>query len=303
MARCAREALLAAVEIYNKPTFEYREQTVAFLLLNAWEVLIKARIVQQNEGKIQSIYRRERNSRRYRRNPDGEILTIDMRGALNQSGLPEEVKSNINGIIKIRNQATHLGELLPGLKHSILTFSTASVQNFVKTYASWFQDSIEAPYLLPLGFVGRAQTAITRYPKPQRKLLKELSEIASFHYSTNSEYSVTMQVCIELNRGLSGGGNIGLTNESSAPKVSISDDEALKAFPASYKDLVAECKKLYSNFKQNKQFHSIMKKVNQNPKCTYERKLDPANEKGTKKRFYNLEQSFVILDKEYTKSQ
>ena len=62
MARCAREALFAAVEIYNKPRVEFREQTVAFLLVNAWEVLLKARIVQQNGGKIQSIYQRKSNS-------------------------------------------------------------------------------------------------------------------------------------------------------------------------------------------------------------------------------------------------
>ena len=112
MARCAREALLAAVEIYNKPRAEYREQTVAFLLVNAWEVLIKARIIQRNKGKIEAIYRRKQNSRRYERNSDGEILTIEIRGTLNQSGLPEEVKSNIYGLIKVRNQATHLGRAI-----------------------------------------------------------------------------------------------------------------------------------------------------------------------------------------------
>ena len=80
MARCAREALLAAVEIYNKPKVEYREQTVAFLLVNAWEVLIKARIIQQNGGKIQSIYRRKRDSSRYEYR-DGDIVTIEIRGA------------------------------------------------------------------------------------------------------------------------------------------------------------------------------------------------------------------------------
>ena len=115
MARCAREALLAAIEIYNKPKVEYREQTVSFLLVNAWEVLIKARIVQQSGGKIQSIYRRERNSSRFEKR-DGNFLTIEIWGALNRSGLPDEIKSNIGGLIKIRNQATHLGLLAPELK-------------------------------------------------------------------------------------------------------------------------------------------------------------------------------------------
>ena len=303
MARCAREALLAAVELYNQPRAEYREQTVAFLIVNAWEILIKARIIQKSRGEIEAIYRRKRNPRRYERNSDGEILTIDIRGALNQSGLPTEVKSNINGLIKVRNQATHLGVLVPELKQSILEFSTASVQNFAMTYRDWFQDSIDAPYLLPLGFVGTAQTIIATYPTQQRQLLKELSELAKTHDSTDSGYSVVMQVRVELNRGLSGGGNIGLTNDSNAPKVSISDDEALKTFPTSYNELVEKCRGRYSDFKQNQQFHSAMKEINEDPKCTYERRLDFTTEKSTKKRFYNLEQTLGKLDKEYAKAE
>ena len=302
MARCAREALLAAVEIYNKPKVEYREQTVAFLIVNAWEVLIKARIVQQSGGKIQSIYQYKPNSREYRRS-HGDILTIRIRDALNQSKLPEELKSNINGIIKIRNRATHLGVLVPELKKTILEFSTASVQNFVKIYTGWFNESIDAPYLLPLGFVGNARTTVATYPVRQKELLKELSDLVKPHNLTDSGYSVAMHVQVEISRGLSGGGSIGLTNDPSVPKVSISDDEALKTFPTPYNKLVDKCRSRYSDFKQNNRFHLAMKDVHQDPKCTYERKLDPTSEISNKKRFYNLEQTLAKLDNEYTKSK
>ena len=300
MARCAREALLAAVEIYNKPTVEYREQTVAFLIVNAWEVLIKARIVQQSGGKIQSIYQYKRNSREYKRS-HGDILTIGLRYALSQSNLPEEIRSNIIGIIQIRNKATHIGVLIPELKRTILEFSTASVQNFVKIYTDWFNESIDVPYLLPLGFVGNARTAVARYPIRQKELLKELSDLAKPHNVADSGYSVAMHVQVEINRGLSGGGSIGLTNDPSVPKVSISDDEALKTFPTSYNELVDECRSRYLDFKQNNRFHLAMKDVNKDAKCTYERKLDPTTEKSNKKRFYNLEQTLAKLDNEYTK--
>ena len=299
MARCAREALLAAVEIYNKPKVEYREQTVAFLLVNAWEVLIKARIIQQNGGKIQSIYRRKRDSRRHEYR-DGNVVTIEIRGALNRSGLPNDVKSNIGGLIKIRNQATHLGLLAPELKQAILEFSTASVQNFVKTYANWFGESIDAPYLLPLGFVGIAQTTVTT-PVQQKLLLNELSQLAKSQNSDDSGYSVVMQVQIQLSRGLSGGGNIGLTNDPNAPKVSITDDEALKAFPTSYNELVAICRERYQDFKKNNFFNKAMVAVNDDAKCAYVRKLDPTSENSQKKRFYNQEQSLARLDSVYAK--
>ena len=204
--------------------------------------------------------------------------------------------------LEIRNQATHLGVLAPQLKQAILEFSTASVQNFAKTYSNWFGESIDAPYLLPLGFVGIAQTTVTT-PVQQRLLLKELTQLAKSQKFDDSGYSVVMQIQVQLSRGLSGGGNIGLTNAPNVPKVSISDDEALKAFPTPYKDLVAICRGRYSDFKQNRFFHSIMININNDPKCAYERKLDPTAKKSSTKRFYNQAQALAELDKAYAKSK
>ena len=302
MARCAREALLAAIETYNKPAAEYKEQTVAFLLVNAWEILAKARVIQMNGGKVQAIYRRKRGSRRYERGEDGEILTIRIKGALNRGGLPEEVKKNIYGLTKVRNQATHMGVLVPQLKQVILEFSTASVQNFIKAYQSWFSESFDAPYLLPLGFVGTAQGAIATYPARQRQLLEELAKIAKSQDAHDSGFSVVLQVHVELNRGISGGGNIGLTGDPSLPKVSISDDEALRTFPYSYNQLVDICRERYPDFKANQRFHEAMKPINEDPICVHERRLDPKNERSSRKRYYNIDNTIAKLDYEYIES-
>ena len=37
-------SMLSAIEIYNKPNFQYREDTFAILSVNAWELLLKAYI-------------------------------------------------------------------------------------------------------------------------------------------------------------------------------------------------------------------------------------------------------------------
>jgi hypothetical protein len=44
----AIHAASAAIEIYNKPGFRYREESFAILMLNAWELLLKARIVKRH---------------------------------------------------------------------------------------------------------------------------------------------------------------------------------------------------------------------------------------------------------------
>ena len=133
MARCAASALLAAIEIYNKPTVEYREQTLALLVTNAWEVLLKARIVQQSGGKLETLYRREPKSERYVRDKETqEPRTIGLRRILSQFPLPDEVKANIKGLMEVRNRAAHMGVLSAEVRERILGFGTASVHNFVK---------------------------------------------------------------------------------------------------------------------------------------------------------------------------
>jgi hypothetical protein len=52
----AEAALISAIEIYNKPTFAYREETFAILALNAWELLLKAKLLEIKENKSSCLY-------------------------------------------------------------------------------------------------------------------------------------------------------------------------------------------------------------------------------------------------------
>lgn len=38
----SKSAMLAAIEIYNKPRIEYRNEIFVQLLINAWELMLKA---------------------------------------------------------------------------------------------------------------------------------------------------------------------------------------------------------------------------------------------------------------------
>ena len=301
MARCAGAALLGAIEIYNKPTVEYREQTFAMLITNAWEILLKARIVQLRGGRLQAIYRRKRGTRLIDREPEtDEPRTISLRQALQKTPVPSEVAANITGLMFIRNHAAHLGTLEPAAQQQVLQFGTAGVQNFLKLSRQWFGETIVAPYLLPLGFVGDATILQTSVSQSQRSLLKALNTISSSSASAdNSDYSVILRVDVQLNRGLSGGGSIGMTNNPAAPKVTISDDEALKYYAVTYQDIASACRTRYPGFKQNAQFVDAIKTVKNDPNCVYERKLDPQKPKGQKKAFYNLAASLKRLDREY----
>jgi hypothetical protein len=47
----AESALLSSIEVYNRPTFAYREETFAILALNAWELLLKAKLLAEHDNK------------------------------------------------------------------------------------------------------------------------------------------------------------------------------------------------------------------------------------------------------------
>lgn len=46
----AKSAMMAAIEIYNKPTFKYRDECVVILLVNAWELLLKALLSKHDQS-------------------------------------------------------------------------------------------------------------------------------------------------------------------------------------------------------------------------------------------------------------
>jgi hypothetical protein len=50
------QAALSSIEIYNKPDFKYREQVFVILNVNAWELLLKAKILKDSNDDLTSLY-------------------------------------------------------------------------------------------------------------------------------------------------------------------------------------------------------------------------------------------------------
>src|SRR5262245_21107703 len=59
LARKSLSAALAAIEVYNKPDFRYREEAFAILMANAWELLLKAKLVKDAGNKLSVLYIKE----------------------------------------------------------------------------------------------------------------------------------------------------------------------------------------------------------------------------------------------------
>lgn len=290
MARSAIAALLAAIEIYNKPTVEYREQTFAILITNAWEVLLKAWIVQRNDNDLESIFDWGKNE------------TIGLKQALGIAPVPNEVRENIRALALVRNEAIHMGAIPPNIQSKIRAFGTASIHNFSRLTGSWFKEPVPVSYLLPVGFMGEAQLAIVTPSKSQTDLLHQLNEISLLGDNTDSEYVIEIHTQIQISPKMSGGGTIGITDDPNAPHVVLDPEIVRKNYSCNYAAIQRMCKERYADFKSNDQFHKIMNEfVKTNSQCTYHWIANPLSDKDNTVCCYNGDKVMAILDQYYSR--
>ena len=94
----SEEAYLMSIEIINKPTINYRTEGFCFFICNAWELLLKAYLI----NKAQDI-----NAINYKNDPS---RTIGLDECVEKvfTSTTDKTKNNISFIRNIRNKATHL---------------------------------------------------------------------------------------------------------------------------------------------------------------------------------------------------
>jgi Protein of unknown function (DUF3644) len=138
----AESALISAIETYNKPTFAYREETVAILALNAWELLLKAKLLEIKENKPSCLYIYYRKSvgedelskKLYvKKNRTGNKMTIGIDGCISRLekegiSVAEPIKKNLEALSEIRDNAMHYINASPQLyNETTVCFSSTKV--------------------------------------------------------------------------------------------------------------------------------------------------------------------------------
>ena len=95
-------------------------------------------------------------------------------------------------------------------------------------------------------------------------------------------------------------GSIKITSEDTAKKVQIEEESVFKTiYILSYHDIIINCKKLYSDFKQNAKFNILMKTIKGRTEYHKVRYLDINKKTGTGKDYYT-QAIFEELGKNYT---
>lgn len=88
------EAFIMGIEIYNKPTIKYRIEGFSFFICNAWELMLKAELLNRDE----SIY--------FKDMPDRTLSLSDVIKKI-YSDKNTRIRLNLEKIIELRNTSTH----------------------------------------------------------------------------------------------------------------------------------------------------------------------------------------------------
>lgn len=135
----AESALLSSIEVYNRPTFAYREETFAILALNAWELLLKGKLLAEHSNNPHCLYTLERRTTKsgqqskklyLKRNRSGTALTHSLWKTIFELEIgtairiDDAIKGNLEALTEIRDNAVHFVIASPQLGKQVLEVGT-----------------------------------------------------------------------------------------------------------------------------------------------------------------------------------
>jgi len=128
------EAYILSLETINRLSIQYRVETFTYLICNAWELLLKARILDQTKQKGSIYYIRQRGEKQ---------RTLALRDCLKKefANVHDPVRRNIERITDLRDEAVHL--VISDVPKDVLGLFQACVLNYHKHLVEWFDMSLE----------------------------------------------------------------------------------------------------------------------------------------------------------------
>lgn len=201
----ARAAMLGAIELYNKPYFEYRTECFAILVVNAWELLLKA-VLSRNRV---SIYRKKRRHQPYRTLGAQEALDrIDAKAAWPDGFDPSGLQQNLSLLIEYRNSVVHFYGT-DGADILVHSLGQTAIQNFRDLMVAAFGQDLADDIgweLMPLGVRApsdplaflRAEAeggseALSQFLAATREALEEVEEAGGDTARVLTVYSVKLE--------------------------------------------------------------------------------------------------------------
>jgi len=315
--------MFAAVEIHNKPIFPYRYEVCTLLVVNAWELALKAYIA----GKMPSV-------RLVREDGTTKPFPECVACVASDLGKPfEATRYNLEILYEYRNRVAHFYP--DDLDVVVLGLLKCSVLFFTEFIEAFFGERIYEEVnliLLPIGFTkpdspldfisnrsaakdcsegvraflrmitkssealqaqGIDESVVVNYSMAlfNESRIKNADLIAAINNSTPSEsILVVHNVLARAN----------FTTDPSAKQIRLSEESIFSTiFTETYGDVLATSRRMFGDFSQNARFNRIMQGLKKDPNLRKRRALDPKSPDGYGKDLYH-KRIYDELAKHYT---
>jgi len=318
----SKSAIISSIELHNKPVFSYRYEICTILVINAWELILKA-FINENFPDVKLITK------------DGATKPFDecVKFVSSEKGKPfRTTEENLFKLYEFRCNIIHfykdhIGVILYSLLHkTILLYNSFLKENFNIDLA----DETNL-FLLPIGFkpfaspvdflktdsdLSKSSYAVQEFIRSIIDSTKTLNSegiedaiLTGFNVAvmnenriknadiivgiTKDEDKAKLLVSNEL-------GNVKITSDDTAKKFQIEEESLFKTiYVISYNQVRSRCRELFSDFKQNAKFNKIMKSLKGNPTFHKKRYLDFVNKTGIGQDWYT-QAIFEEFKKHYT---
>jgi hypothetical protein len=290
-------AMVAAIDVYNKPDFLYRAESFTILALNAWELLLKAKWLAINKNRLTSLYVPERKGGkrcRYKRTRSGSYFThaVDhlVKKLAEQKILDEACRKNLEALAELRDTVVHFYHRNPALAERVQEIGMAGLKNFVAAVQDWFNEDLSRFnfYLMPLSFVAPPLTTKgVELNRDERRFLNYLKNLQSVEDDPTARYSIAINVEVRFVRSKrEEAAPVRQTADPSAPAIRLTEEQIRERYPWDYNELTSRCRGRYSDFKVDRKYHKIRKDLESDNRFAHERRLDP-DKPRPKKVFYS----------------
>jgi hypothetical protein len=307
----AKAAILAAVEVHNKPIFPYRYEVCTVLAINAWELALKAYIA-----------RRLASVKLVREDGTAKPFLECLACVSSLLGRPfEATRCNLEVLYEYRNKVVHFYH--ENMDVVVLGLLKASVLFFVEFIEEQFRQRLDEQVnlvLLPIGFakptspldfVSNRSAArdcseeVKGFLQSIRRHSEDLqaqgivdSIIVNYSLALVNETRIkNADLIAAINNAAPQANVIAIHNivssgtvtfDASARQIRIAEESVFNSiFTETYHDVLRTARERFSDFVQNARFNKIMRELKKDPNIRKIRLLNPKNPDGGGKDFYH----------------
>jgi hypothetical protein len=183
----SKEAFAMAIELYNKPTIRYRVEGFSIFICNAWELMLKAHMI--NAFSEKSIYYKDNQNR-----------TLSLENCIQKvfTNNKDPLRLNLEKIIELRNISTHL--ITEEYEMVYVPLFQSCILNYNEKMGAFH--NIDMTAVIPQNFLTLSVSMralseadiIAKYPEEiATRLISQNNEIAELQNSNNHAFSIRIE--------------------------------------------------------------------------------------------------------------